>query len=640
MAQRIQAPDGSIVEFPDGMTDAQIAAVMRKEFGGPKPARQAQQRPRSLVDNVTGFMANVNRGLMVGDEIAGAIQAAPAIGRNVLAAGQAAGRGDFGGARNALAQVPQSFREGMAAQRGIEDDFRARNPNAAALAVGTGNALSAVVPGAPGTNALVAGTRGVNMARGATTAALGASTYGALDRGTVEERARAATDPGTLAVAGVLGAGASALAPTAPRQPRTRPAADQRARDVALLNQEGVQMTPGQIQGGVRQTAEDAGTSLPMVGDAIQSRRAEGVKAFNRANLNRTLREIGETLPDSVETGTDAVRYAGDIISRGYDDLIPNRTIRADPGFADDVRAAFANVDTLTPQSQRRLGQILDQRITSRLGEQGTMDGQLYKTIQSELDFEVSRFKGAGDPDARAIGEVLEGVQSALEAAAVRQDPAFGARMQSLDRAWSELARIEDAAARATDLSGIYTPKQYSASIRAGDSRVRRRGVARGEALNQEFAGAAARILPAQMPDSGTAGRSMWGLAASVPGAVVGAATGGGPGALAGIAGTGATLAGLSRLYTPEAVEAANRALSAQVASQAQQQAVEELRQIALRSPQAMALYRRVIERLAPAVGEGAAASRAPTVEAYVVGRPELGVGRSYGPAGQGASSQ
>ena len=33
----IEAPDGSIVEFPDGTPDAEIAGAMRRKFGGPEP---------------------------------------------------------------------------------------------------------------------------------------------------------------------------------------------------------------------------------------------------------------------------------------------------------------------------------------------------------------------------------------------------------------------------------------------------------------------------------------------------------------------------------------------------------------------------------------------------------------------------
>lgn len=54
MAQRIQAPNGDIVEFPDGMSDDAISAVMRKEYGGPEASAPAQGNPNgpqpSLID--------------------------------------------------------------------------------------------------------------------------------------------------------------------------------------------------------------------------------------------------------------------------------------------------------------------------------------------------------------------------------------------------------------------------------------------------------------------------------------------------------------------------------------------------------------------------------------------------------------
>ena len=31
----IEAPDGTIVEFPDGMSDEEISSVMAKTYGGP-----------------------------------------------------------------------------------------------------------------------------------------------------------------------------------------------------------------------------------------------------------------------------------------------------------------------------------------------------------------------------------------------------------------------------------------------------------------------------------------------------------------------------------------------------------------------------------------------------------------------------
>jgi len=41
MAKEIELPDGSIAEFPDTMSDEEIAAVLRRQFGAPEPAASA-----------------------------------------------------------------------------------------------------------------------------------------------------------------------------------------------------------------------------------------------------------------------------------------------------------------------------------------------------------------------------------------------------------------------------------------------------------------------------------------------------------------------------------------------------------------------------------------------------------------------
>lgn len=569
-----------------------------------KPAR----RKRTLTEDVTGFMANVNRGLGIGDELAAGFRTAG----NVLSG------------KTPVQNVLADFKDSMKGQRDTEDEFARERPKAAALGRGTGMAITAAVPTGQSANLLSQSGRVVNALRGATTAGLTGAAYAAADRGTIGERARAAAgaahDPVTLA----LGAAGGALAPAAKKTPKVKPT----TADVNLLAEEGVRMTPGQIRGGVAKAAEDAGTSMPFLGQAISERRTEGIEDFNRAVINRTLKPLGDKLPDDIAIGTDAVKYAGDKLSAGYESAVPGKVVRADPGFADDVANAFRNLGTLTEDARKRLLDILDQRVTGRIPQNGEIDGRLYKQIQSELDFEVARFSKAADPDQRAIGDAIEAVQAALEAAARRQDPQFAAKLNALDAGWAELARVEAAASKSTDLSGIFTPKQYTGAIRAGDSRVRRRGVARGEALSQDLARAGARVLPSQMPDSGTAGRAAWGMLTTAPGAVIGAIMGGGPGAVAGIGGTAATLAAASRIYTPAAIQATNAALKSQAGSQAQRQALRELAEAASQNPEARKLYQEVLKRLSLAAGAAGVAPQA-AVAVEVEGRPDLGVGYS-----------
>lgn len=567
-----------------------------------RPAAATKPRKRSGVREVTGGAANLNRGLAVADELAAGFG---------VATGLLTGRHRFGADKpgnlfaNNAKMLADAYRTELAGVRAAEDDFAQRRPRAAAGLRGTGMAATAAVPAGQAVNLFAQSGRAVNAVRGATVAGLEGAGYAAADRGSARERLSAASqtarDPLTL----TLGAAGGALAtPRKVKQPRPV------APEVRLLNEEGVQLTPGQMRGGMAKTAEDAGTSLPMLGDAIGERRTEGLQSFNRAVVNRALKPVGESLPEDIGAGADAVKYAGDLLSRGYEDAMPARAVRADPGFADDVRAALANVDALTPDHQARLADILDQRVTSRLPPTGEMDGRLYKQIQSELDWEASRFSGAPDPDQRAIGEALQGVQTALENAARRQDPQFAARIDALDRGWAELGRIEAAAAKSQDLSGVFTPAQYGQAIRGADKRVRRRGVARGEAMSQDLARAGLKVLPSRVPDSGTAGRAAWGMIASAPGAVLGALTGGGPGAAAGIAGTAAALKGGSALYSPKAIEAANAALSARLAPE-REAALRALADIAANDPNAQRLYREVAARLSRAAGVAGAAPQA-----------------------------
>ena len=571
----IQTPEGRKLKIEA----ADEAAAMR---GAREWSAQQGRKPKSNV--VTGAMANFNRGAAVGDEIAAA---------GGMVTGVLTGRRKL----SDLKDPAKVFKEELGYQRNTENVFAAERPRAAALARGTGMAATAAIPAGSTANLFAQGTRAANMARGATLAGGQAALYAAADAGTPQERlsaaSRAARDPLTL----TLGSAGGALA--TPRRAKPPRRVDP---DVALLAKEGVQLTPGQMRGGMAKAAEDAATSQPMLGQAITARREEGVDSFGRAVINRALKKVDDALPEGL-IGTDAVKYAGDKISKGYEAALPSRIVRADAGFADDAREAFANVGTMTPKAQRQLADILDQRVTSRLPQNGAMDGDLYKLIQSDLDYEVGRFSSSTDADQRAIGQAIEGVQTALENAARRQDPAFAKRIDALDSAWAELARIETAAAKTNDLSGRFTPQQYAQAVKSADGRVRRRGIARGEALSQDLAGAAVRVLPSKIGESGTAPRAAWGMVSSVPGAVLGGMAGGGPGAAVGIGATGAVLSAASRAYSPQAVQAANAALSARIGSQPQREALAALADMAATDPSAQALYREVAARLSRAAG-------------------------------------
>lgn len=593
MPQRVRAPDGSIAVFPDDMSDDDIARVMRREYGGPKASK-------NLFDEVAGFGANFNRGGAVGDELAAGFG---------VATGLLTGRHRFGADKpgnvvaNNLGMLRDAYKSELAGQRAREKDFDTDRPRAAALARGTGMAATAVVPGGQTTNLFASGSRAVNAVRGATAAGLTGAAYSAADAGTLQERAgaaaRTARDPLTLG----LGAAGGAVAPARARTPKRRVAPE-----VERLRAEGVKLTPGQAVGGLAKVAEDAATSAPILGPAIQEARTEGLQTFNRAVVNRSLKPLGKQLPPEIQTGTDAVRYAGDELSSAYKRVLPEGKVVADQRMAAELRKLAPITQTMSREATENLQGIIAKRVTEAT-EQGALSGQRFKAVEQGLDYDIARYAKSGDPDHQATAEALKLVKAALQDAAMRQNPQFAKAKAAIDRGWAELVRIENAAGKAGAEGGVFTPAQYDAAVRGGDTRVRRRGYARGEALGQDIATDARKVLPSKVPDSGTGTRAaLVGGTMHALGAGVGALTGGGVGAIGGVAATTGALAAGSRAYSPKAIDAFNRALDARIGQQEARMALAELRQMAEQNPAIMELYREALARLSRAAGVAGAA--------------------------------
>ncbi len=229
------------------------------EYLRAKPAKGGAMR------EVTGAAANLNRGLAIGDELAAA---------GGVVSGLLTGRHRFGADKpgnvlaNNLNMLGEAYRRELAWQRAREDDFAARRPNMAALARGTGNALTLVAPIGPGAQAFAQGTRAQNALLGATTAAATGAGYAAADRGTARERLAAASDLANMGVNALLGAGAGAMARGRPKsQPkRVRPPAPsleelqtQRTAAYQAVEKSGHTFSPDEISILARNIVDDMG---------------------------------------------------------------------------------------------------------------------------------------------------------------------------------------------------------------------------------------------------------------------------------------------------------------------------------------------------------------------------------------------
>lgn len=596
----------------------------------PVRAKPASKPKRSAVDTARGLVANLNRGMAIGDELTA--------GANVLG-GLITGRHRFGADKpgnviaNNLNMLSDAYRAELAGQRASEDRGMSENRLAANLARGSGMAITSAIPAGNAASVYAQGSKAVNALRGASTAGLVGAGYAAADAGTMRERLRSASETARNPL--VLGLGAAGGALATPRTAKPKPKISD---DVITLREKGVPLTPGLAKGGVARAAEDALTSTPILGTAIQEARQGGLEAYNRAWGDDALKEIGETLPDNIAAGHDTVAYVQKRFGQAYDRIIPGRTIAADNEFKANIAQRLGDLaQDMTEPARQRLAQILDQRVTQRVGPNQAVDGKQFQSIMSQLSTLKNRFSGSQDEAQRAIAEGIEIMQDEMRAAAARQDPVFAEAKAAADRGYAMFKRLQGAAGSLGAEGGVATAAQFGGAVRRADKSLDKGRFAAGEAFGQNLADAGKAVLPSKTPDSGTATRGAWGMMASAPGAIIAGGAAGGPVGAAGVAaGYGATLGALkagSKAYSPEAISAFNRALDGRISAQQQARAVAELRALAARDPRAVDLYREAMVRLTRSAGT--AQQRQPSVEVSIEGRPDLGVGRAYGPAGQ-----
>lgn len=211
MPIRVGAPDGSVIEFPDGMDDAAIAGVMRKNFGGPEPEATpapsptrppAAYQPNTLDAMTAGAAAGLTGNFF--DEIASGAMTPIELGIGAWT-GADDGKGLYD-------RVGDAYSRALEKNRSYEASAREAHP----LASLTGDVLGSMATGgtlAKGGATLlnVAKPTLPNMAgRAAAEGALYGGVYGAGSGEGAEDRVKQAGRG--AAVGGLIGGGLGAVA--------------------------------------------------------------------------------------------------------------------------------------------------------------------------------------------------------------------------------------------------------------------------------------------------------------------------------------------------------------------------------------------------------------------------------------------
>lgn len=319
------------------------------------------------------------------------------------------------------------------------------------------------------------------------------------------------------ATAGAVGGtvGAAAMHPIVRALSRPTPA-------VTAMMEAGVRPTPGQIMGGTAARLEAKAESIPLVGDLITNSKQRAIREFNTASVNRALSHIDDAVPATTDAGVDAIVYAGDAVSRRFNQVVPKMSLPGpDAAFAADLGQIGQRA--LYPQSRTMTNEILQRELRPMLTN-GPMTGQELQSALMRLGEIQRSLRPSADATQRDTAKLVGEARQAFIDLLARRNPAVAEEFRGVQRASAELMRVENAASRPGVEPGIFTPPQLQAASKAMDTSSRKRASAREDAIAREWANQAREVLGTKYPDSGTAGRAMFGAGILAgPGAAAGA---------------------------------------------------------------------------------------------------------------------
>ncbi len=540
----IEAPDGTIVEFPAGTPRDVMTQAMRRRYGSPQMQPEAAQAPQNdwqpdfeVTSTAPAPAApplplpppSPPRALGTGERIAQGLGDLPQGGAqfltNMLPESMVSGVNRateavnnapvIGPLTRALGMTPatreQITGQTMARERAYEDRRLASGDSLDNTDWGRlgGQALSSV-----GAGLLMAAPR--TMAGAALSGAFSGGVQGGLqpvtnpnlDYGTAVAE-NAGISAGLGAVAGPVG-----LAIGRAIAPRVAPGSRE-------LYQAGVEMTPGQMLGGRLRSVENTASSIPVIGGAIQNAQRRSIETFNRATANRVLRPLGASVPNDVPVGRELLQRVEDITSNAYNSAIARVTnFGPDAQFSQDLQRV-AGRQFLTPQARQQFVAAMQQEILP-LFNGPTLDGRTYQLIKSELGRLARAYQGSAAPAERGVAAALEDMQDVMKSLLMRRNPGVAWDFRAADEAYAGLIRMQTAASGVGAVDGVFTPAQLQNAVKRGDTSLRDTQFARGDALLQDFSDAGRSVLPSNVPNSGTADRALLAALLTAPATTAG----------------------------------------------------------------------------------------------------------------------
>jgi hypothetical protein len=458
-----------VIEFPDGMSDEQIAEAI----SGTMPQAKAPSSgfAMGLKDPITGVAQMLPRALAGITSLGGTTP-------NPVSQ-------FFSGEAKRVDEMAKAEEQAYQAQR------QAQGGSGFDVARLGGNILNpaSLVPAAR--IAQLARARGLSpVAQAAVGGAVGGAMQPATGEGTFGEQKTEQVALG--AVTGPIGekvvAGAGrVLNPLVSKAEKTM-------RDL------GITPTTGQTLGGQFKTIEEFAENMPLIGTSIQNAKQRVLFDFNKSVINKALAKASDptkqdklSLPADV-IGRDAIKYASDEVSNKYDDVLSKISFDLDFATTSNILGSLSKAKGLDANQRQKVSQTLNDIVFGKFSGQ-KLDGQTYKGIESDLRKKASDYLNSATTSEKEIGDALSDVLGVLKKELYSQNPKQTPTLRRVDAAFSDLSVINVAAANSGARSGVFTPQQFSTAVRQQDPTRRKSSFAKGKAKGQDISDAALEVI-------------------------------------------------------------------------------------------------------------------------------------------------
>jgi hypothetical protein len=262
----------------------------------------------------------------------------------------------------------------------------------------------------------------------------------------------------------------------------------------------GITPTTGQTLGGQFKTLEEFAENIPLVGQSIQNAKQRVLFDFNKSTINKALAKASDptkqdklSLPADV-IGRDAIEYASKTVSDKYDDVLSKISFDLDFATTSDILSSLSKAKGLDANQRQKVSETLNNIVFGKFSGQ-KLDGKTYKGIESDLRQKASDYVNSANASEKEIGYALSDVLGVLKKELYFQNPKQTPTLRRVDAAFSDLSVINVAAANSGAKSGVFTPQQFATAVRQQDPTRRKSSFAKGKAKGQDISDAALEVI-------------------------------------------------------------------------------------------------------------------------------------------------